>query len=171
MTGECDVVQNVEIVAESALAAQDGAYRYPLGLIDFELRCENLGESATVTFYFDDDYDTSGWTFRKFDDQRVGYRSIFDIVTFGESVVNGSLVTTASYTLTDGGPNDVDGATNGVIDDPAGPATADFGSPPPALAFTGPTDAQNLALAGLLLAIFGIGLQASSRSRTRSTRP
>ena len=166
VSGDCLVVDAFDIVQESELSSQDAVFNYPVGLIDFVLDCGQAGDSVEVTVFYDDDYDTSSWLFRKFDDRQRSYRDISSIATFGDATVGGTTVTTVTYSLTDGGANDVDGLANGTIVDPAGPATSTLGGPPAALAFTGPSAAEKLTLAGLLLVGAGVGLRRASRSRT-----
>ena len=121
-TGGCDVVNEYEVNLERELTKQDPLFSYPVGLNDFTLNCANAGDSASVTFFYDREYDTSVWFFRKFDEFGVAYADISSSLTYGTAVVNGNNVTTATYSLTDGGIHDSDGIQDSVIIDPAGPA-------------------------------------------------
>lgn len=116
--GQCDFINGYEVVAESSLSLQDEKYEYPVGLNDFTLECDNPGESATVTFYYDHVFDVSKWMMRKFDTTMF---ASLENSTIGTADVLGTLVTTISYPLTDGEFLDEDGDANGIIEDPAGP--------------------------------------------------
>jgi hypothetical protein len=117
----CRSITAFNVVAESSLATEDTGYDYPAGLNDFTIDCETPGASTTITIYYDKVYDTSEWVYRKFINNE--YIDITSLVTFSTATINGSPVTTATYTVTDGDPQtDADGTANGTIVDPAGPA-------------------------------------------------
>jgi hypothetical protein len=128
VTGGCDSVRRFNVVKESSLVVQDSGYKYPVGLNNFRLQCSNPGENASITFYYDKVYDTTKWKYKKYDDNGNVYLDITNIVTFGTTNVNGKMVTTATYTVTDGSSMDTDGIANGIINDPAGPAIVNGGS-------------------------------------------
>lgn len=107
----------VSVFAESDLAS-DAGYDYPVGLTDFIIDCLNPGDTANVTIYYDQQYDTSRWVARKY--LNGAYAHITGAV-FGTASVGGHTVTTLAYSVTDGGPLDADGTANGTIVDPAGP--------------------------------------------------
>jgi hypothetical protein len=120
--GGCDFISDVAAYRESDLAAEDASYIYPVGLNGFELVCANPGDSADVTYYYDQVYDTSEWVFRKFDSLGNACSDISDIATYAVVDVNGTDVTTISYTVTDGDPQtDEDGLVDGLVHDPSGP--------------------------------------------------
>ena len=117
----CRSITAFDVVAESTLSTEDTGYDYPAGLNDFTIDCETPGASTTITIYYDTVYDTSDWAYRKFINNE--YIDITSLVTFSTVTINGSPVTTATYTVTDGDPQtDADGVVNGTIVDPAGPA-------------------------------------------------
>jgi len=118
-SGDCAVINEYAVVNESSLDEQDDDYGYPVGLNDFSISCDTAGASATVTAYYDKTYNTDAWGVRKFSDAAF---SAVSGATMGTAEVNGADVSTISYSLTDGGANDEDGAANAVIVDPAGPA-------------------------------------------------
>ncbi len=121
----CVAISKFDVVAENKLSTQDTKYIYPVGLQDFTLQCANFGDSATVKVYYDKQYDTSKWQFRKFNTNTGIFTDISSLITYGVATVNGQSVTTATYTVLDGGSNDDDGVANGIIIDPAGPAVLD----------------------------------------------
>ena len=151
----CTDITELALVSEDA-ANPDPNFSYPVGLFNFTVECENSGEAATVTIFFDDQYDTADWQWRKFDRNDNSYNNVAG-VTFGTATVDGSTVTTATFSLADGGLLDEDGVLNASITDPSGPGVAAFSEVPPALAFTGRTmfatvvSALGLVLAGLVL--------------------
>jgi surface protein len=122
VTGGCQLVTGFDIVKESELQKQDAYFTYPVGLNDFSLKCDSPGQTATVTFYYNKSYDTSTWSYKKYDTNTKEYTDISGKVTYGNKQVAGTDVTTVSYKLTDGGPLDQDGQVNGEIRDPAGTA-------------------------------------------------
>jgi hypothetical protein len=122
VTGGCNIIKQFDVVSEESLPTQDSKFIYPVGLNNFKLQCNNPGEKADVTFYYDAKYDTAKWKYKKYDNNGNIYFDITDMVTYGTANVNGKAVTTVSYTITDGGAIDTDGITNGIIEDPAGPA-------------------------------------------------
>ena len=107
---------------EASLPVQDPLADYPVGLNDFVLDCVSVGASVDLTVFYDQDYDTTGWSYKKFDDSTNSYVDMTSSVTFGTANVGGTTVTTVTYTVTDGGPLDQDGVANGVIEDPSGPS-------------------------------------------------
>jgi len=121
VTQGCQVVTSFDVLRESELASQDQAFRYPVGLNDFSLQCDQPGQTATVTFYYNQTYDTNTWTYKKYNTTGNTYTDISEKVSYGTKQVGGTNVTTAGYQLTDGGPLDQDGQANGSITDPAGP--------------------------------------------------
>ncbi|MDC1205626.1 hypothetical protein N8083_02145, partial [Candidatus Pacebacteria bacterium] len=122
-TNGCTFITENAAVAESSLAAQDGDYDYPLGLIDFRVLCAAAGESSGITLYYTEELDTTGYLYKKYDGDGNVYSDITSSVTYGTANVGGTTVTTASFTVTDGDPaTDEDGIADGVINDPSGPA-------------------------------------------------
>ena len=118
VVGDCDALSNVNIFAESQLSATDAEYDYPVGLFNFSINCLAPGDTTQVTIYYDQVYDVSEWTPRKF--LNGVYEDIPGAV-FGTANIGGTNVTTLSYAVTDGGPLDADGTANGIIVDPVGP--------------------------------------------------
>ena len=101
--------------------SNDVGYDYPLGLQNFTADCGTPGSTADFTIYFDKEYDTSNWMYRKYTPAK-GFFDFNDQVTYGTETVNGKTVTTVSFSVTDGSEFDADGLANGIIVDPVGPA-------------------------------------------------
>ena len=120
----CRLITGYDILSESANATQDQDFDYPVGLMDFALSCSNIGESATIVFYFDKEYDVTDWQWRKYDRTTNQYTTIQSAVVYDVKTVGSEQVTTATYSLTDGANLDDDGTANAVIIDPAGPAVS-----------------------------------------------
>ena len=158
----CLIISGFEVVAESSLSVADPDYDYPVGLNDFVLTCNSPGDSAQVVFYYDQEYDATDWAFKKYDTNGNEYSDITDTVTFGTADVNGTTVTTATYTVTDGGVGDIDGEANGTIVDPAGPAIG-----LDALAETGAASTALLPIAGVAFMSTSIALIYLSRNKFR----
>jgi len=127
-SGTCTFITENAFLAEGTLTTQDPTSDYPVGLIDFQVSCTNPGESSDVTIYYSEQYDTSTWSYKKFDGNGNVYSDITDLVTFGTHTYTtgpetGTTVTTVSFTVTDGDPRtDEDGIADGIINDPSGPA-------------------------------------------------
>ncbi len=121
----CSVINDYQILREGDLPVQDTGYIYPVGLNDFQLRCDYAGGGASIVFYYDKEYDTGDWVYRRYDTTTQKFVDMTAQVFFGTAVVHGKTVTTVSYTVVDGYPEDEDGAINGLIRDPSGPAVRD----------------------------------------------
>ena len=122
-SGECEIITKNSFISENALLVQDPSYDYPVGLVDFEVRCLNPGASTNITIYYTKQYDTSFWKYKKYNSQGKEYSDISSIVTYGTANIGGRLVTTVSFKVKDGDiVTDEDVISNGVIIDPSGPA-------------------------------------------------
>lgn len=126
VTGDCNTITNFAVTSESAQSTLDSRYNYPLGLTDFTLTCATPGGNANVTIYYDKVYSADSYQVRKL--MGSTYSNLVD-ATIGTATVNGSPVTTITYSLTDGGSTDTDSSTNSSITDPIGLGVqAPFGS-------------------------------------------
>ena len=147
--GGCSVINGFNAFEESSNSVLDDSADYPVGLVDFELQCTNPGDSATVQIYYSTTYDTSDWSFKKYDSSNGVYSDITGIVTYTTEVVGSDNVTVANYTVTDGELlTDQDGVVNSVIDDPAGPAVTESES----LVDTGDKVLISVLVGGVLVA-------------------
>ncbi len=128
-SGGCTIITKNSFIAENTLLVQDPSYDYPVGLVDFEVKCTNPGESANITIYYTKQYDTSLWKYKKYNSEGKEYSDISSIVTYGTVNVGSTKVTTVSFSVTDGDSvTDEDGISNGFIIDPSGPAVLTSGS-------------------------------------------
>ena len=119
---DCTFITVHRFVTEESLPTQDSSATYPVGLADFQLRCSAAGQAADVVIYYDKQYDTSEWVWRKYNTTAQTYATVSG-VTFGTATVGGKTVTTARFTVTDGdSATDEDGVADSVINDPSGPA-------------------------------------------------
>jgi len=129
-TGDCSIITENEFIAEGSLIVSDSTSEYPLGLVDFQVECGVPGQSSDIVIYYSQEYDTSGWSYKKFNSSGNAYSDITDLVTFGTHTYTtgpetGNTVTTISFTVTDGDPRtDEDATADGIINDPSGPATS-----------------------------------------------
>jgi hypothetical protein len=125
ISATCNQIGLLNDKTESMMTQQDSGYNYPIGLIDFSLDCALAGDSATVKVYFDAQYATSSWIFRKSDSAGVwstlSPQPIIGTHTFITWPMTGMTVTTATYSQTDGGINDADATADAKIVDPIGP--------------------------------------------------
>ena len=114
-------ISRFNVVSESSLTYQDEEYDYPIGLFDFAISGVAVSSTQTITLFLDQVYDTSNWTWRKYNASSQTYSTITNAI-FSTASVGSDTVTTVSYEITDGGENDTDGLTDGILTDPAGPA-------------------------------------------------
>lgn len=166
-TEGCEQINSFQILGESELGAEDKDYTYELGLWDFEINCMDNGDTASLTFFTDQNYDTSNWQQRKYDET---FKSISEQVTFATASNGEKDVTIVSYDITDGSDLDQDRDADGTIIDPSGPAIqkdADLNVNPDsnaglieALANTGHNAAQYVWIAGLFI-LLGFAAMAS----------
>ncbi len=123
-TGDCVRNDSPSAVAESSLGAQDSGYDYPLGIISFEIECQNAGETATVSLYcFCENTPLAGLVARKYNQDTDTYTTI-DSAVISEVTIDGDRALKMVYDVVDGGSLDEDGLSNGTIVDPVGFAVA-----------------------------------------------
>lgn len=101
-------------------ASKDASFdRVTSDMVGFSMYCRDQGSTATVTLIYDTLLDTSNAVLRQFDTNLNTYKTISG-TSFGTRNVGGKTVTTASYSIADGGPYDLDGIANRIILDPVG---------------------------------------------------
>lgn len=112
-------------VKESGLTAQDGAYSYPLGLVDF---CFS-GADATndITLIFVADLKPNEVAVRKYNPASGQYATISN-ATITETTAGGKHALRVTYTVADNGPLDTD-PDAGEVADPVGLAVLAATSP------------------------------------------
>ncbi len=115
------------VAAETAQANQDGTYSYPAGLMSFTVTCATPGATAKITQYFYGSY-PGATTVRKYNSNTHTY-SVISGAQVGSTTIGGLPVVKAEYFVTDGGALDEDGAANGTIVDPSGPAVLAASAP------------------------------------------
>jgi len=139
---------------ESANAMADLLYQYPLGLTGFTANCGTPGFTAHASLYYFG-ADNVAYIARKYNPITKTYTT-FPGVTTSSVTIGGQAALQATYTITDGGAWDTDGAANGIIVDPIGlsqllnsgsTGTNSSGSP---LANTGTSVASLIGLSSLL---------------------
>lgn len=117
--GTCTDNRELEFIEETGLAAQDSGYDYPLGIVDFSIRClTSSGGTADVSIYFFGDVDVTNLALRKVGDDGISTEISGAVIT--ETTLGGEPAVRVSYSVEDGGELDEDGAENGVIVDPVG---------------------------------------------------
>lgn len=103
-------------VKESALAAQDAGYAYPVGLVDFCFSTPEADNEVILTFVTDKA--AGDVVLRKFDPRTNEYATVTEAV-LTDTTYNGQPAVQAVYTITDNGTLDTD-ADTGEIADPVG---------------------------------------------------
>ncbi len=125
----CEITTD-DLMRESSLTVKDPGYEYENGLFDFAGDCGTPGFTTTIKLYY---YGISkaGLIVRKYNPTTHAFTNLSASygATLTETTIDGSLVTIASYQLTDGGPLDLDGIVNGEFEDPVGLARANVGAP------------------------------------------
>ncbi|MCX6148497.1 MAG: hypothetical protein NTW25_14785 [Candidatus Kapabacteria bacterium] len=115
---------------------------YPANLVKFTIAHSN----ARVKIIYHGITSLTEYSFKKLNSQNILFN--FTKCTFGNEVIDGKTVATATLTLTDGGPEDYDGVVNGSITDPGGPAI---------LASDANIPVWDWRYLSLLVVLFGIG--------------
>lgn len=125
LESDCANNTNVHVDAETT-SGGDVAYRYPAGLLSFRLTGCTEGGDAHITMYYYGDFEADSFDMRKWSGS--SYATIPDAV-FTKTTINDQKVMKIEYTITDGGPFDLDGVVDGSITDPSGPGTTNLGAP------------------------------------------
>ena len=144
---DCKITNGFKVTSESAQAVQDEKFEYPLGLFGFKVLCGTKGATVNVSVLFDKVYDTSKFSYRKYNTTTKQWLNLTTFVAYSTVTVNSKNVTKAEFTLKDGGTGDEDGVENGIIQDPSGPAKD------ASLTTTGSD--MNLMLVGLMTILVG----------------
>jgi N-acetylneuraminic acid mutarotase len=92
-------------------------YSYPLGLTSFTLTTNSIENQ--ITLVFQTDLTPSQVVAQKYNNTSQTYSDIPGAVVT-DTTLNGKHALQLTYTITDGGPLDEDGALNGVVVDPVG---------------------------------------------------
>ena len=138
-----DTVTNASVSAVNpSSVATDGTLNYPAGLTSFQFDT-TLGNTETVTLYYDLPGDASDYQARKYNTTNQTFTDI-DNASIIRTTYQGSSVLTLTYDITDGGVLDQDNEANGTIVDPVGLATTD------GLADTGQNTQAIFAIAGIV---------------------
>ena len=165
-SGGCDVIDNIQYMAEESLSKEDPVHDYLAGLHDFEVSCSVPGGTAQITVVWDREYDVSNWQYFKFDPRDETYSDISNRVTFSTIEVDGITKTTSSYQVVDGGPLDIDGEVNSKIIDPAGPTVMTIIDGPENLIRSGGASyvSQLLFFLGVMSAVLALVLNSGTVS-------
>ena len=125
--GECFDNNDVAIIDETGLGAEDNLFDYPTGIIDFNTGCRTVsGDEATITVYMFG-VDLGAMTLRKIN-STTGVSELVSSYTVDPVMIGGEAALKIEYSVEDGGTLDEDGASNGVIVDPVGLAVAGVSS-------------------------------------------
>ncbi len=163
--GQNCIIQSASTETESSQTSSDSSFNYPHALINFTADCGSAGVTTTVKLYY---YDADGdFILRKYNPNTTNYSNISD-ASIATQTIDSHIVTTASYSVTDGEELDIDNQANGIIVDPVGLAESDDASKNPiasALANTGEA-LYNPVVAGLALIASGASIALYSRRRS-----
>ncbi len=123
----CGILFNVQIGGEAGGGSADVAYDYPAGLVDFVVVGCAPGATATITQYYYGSFNPATFIMRKWASANA-YTTVPG-ATFTTTAIGGQAALKAVYQVTDGSSLDDDGAIDGNISDPAGPAVLALGVP------------------------------------------
>lgn len=107
---------------------KDAAFSYPVGLLSFSLACGTAGTTASITQYYYGSPSSPTMVLRKYNNATHAYSTIPGAI-ISSITLGGKLAVKVTYPITDGGPLDQDGVSNGVIVDPVGIALPSVGAP------------------------------------------
>lgn len=147
VTTGCSENGTVSSIEAKSLSKQDSGKSYPYGLTDFSLNCSR-GDTVNVTKYVFVDDQPSEYVLRKFNDVNDTYRDVPGS-TISSQIVGDTPALVSTYSITDGGDLDDDGAANGIIVDPVGLATTQ------SLAQTG-ENVLAIVLGAMVIGVFGL---------------
>ena len=111
-------ITSISISPESSNTEQDDSYAYQNGLVNFTANCGSPGFESTVNIYYFG-VNKENLIVRKYNANTNTYSTI-STAMLTDQIIDESLVTVATYSITDGGNLDQDGLSNGVIVDPVG---------------------------------------------------
>jgi hypothetical protein len=112
-------LDNGSWIDANSLKADTGFTPLKDTMTQFNIYCPTPGMTVPVTLIFDKVYNENGAVVRYFNTTSHAYSTIPGS-TFTTKTINGTPETVATYSLTDGGPYDGDGAANEIIQDPVG---------------------------------------------------
>lgn len=115
------MIQSVLVGAESRNEVQDPGAAYPLGLMDFTVKCEFAGQTVPIAQYYYAKTDTDELVMRKYNAAQQTYKGL-PVATIDQISIKDNPVVKARYSIVEGGQLDEDGLMNKVIVDPSGPA-------------------------------------------------
>lgn len=119
---DCRYISKFENISENNLSTKDPLNRsYPLWLWNINIECINPWDTAYISIYLDNLYDTSGWGYRKYNETTNVYKDISNIITYTTELVWTKNVTVVNYNITDWWELDDDWVANRYIVDPAWP--------------------------------------------------
>lgn len=124
-TPEGTIISCHSAVKESALTVKDGAYSYPLGLVDF---CFSGAEASNqVSILFVTNLKPNEVTVRKYNPSNQSYATITD-ANVSQTTYEGNAALLVTYNIVDNGPLDTDPDT-GEVADPVGLGIKELSSP------------------------------------------
>jgi photosystem II stability/assembly factor-like uncharacterized protein len=147
-------------VKESDLTAQDGAYTYPVGLVDFCFSGADTSNAITLTFVTD--LKPGDVAVRKYNPTTKTFATV-TAANVTETTYNSQHALQVTYTIADNGPLDTDPAT-GEVSDPVGLAVLNS-TTPTTLTDTGVEIARTATYSAAIIA--GASFVALKRSKIR----
>ncbi len=111
----CTLGNGASTNAQSTVANSN--YVSLTNLAGFSVYCKNPHTSVAVTVIYDKQYSNPQLHF--YNTNTATYSTVSG-ATFATQTIGGTARTTVTYSLTDGGPLDLDGTANGIIIDPIG---------------------------------------------------
>lgn len=169
LSNEDCVITDMAMRNEETLGQDDPDFEYSDGMVHFEADCGEDGVEVVVKlFYYD--VEDGDYIVRKYSALSESFGPI-DSATIVQDEIDERNVTTAFYTVVDGGEFDDDGEENGSIVDPAGLASAatvtdvDVVPTDDALAETG--DGLNIIFLTAAMSLIGLSAFVAFLSRKK----
>lgn len=140
-------------VKASSLTSKDGAYSYPLGLVDFCF--SGASESNAISLVFVTDLKPSQVAVRKYNPTTKAYATISE-ATVTETSYGGNHALQVTYAIVDNGPLDTD-ADAGEVADPVGLAVLNASAPN-----TGTASSLKNTQASLITLVTGVAIASGA---------
>lgn len=118
---ESCIIQSVLVGAESRNEVQDQNAAYPLGLMNFTVKCESAGQTVPIKQYYYTKTNADDLVMRKYNAAMQTYQDLPSATLYQTSIKDKDVVK-GQYSIVEGGDLDEDGLTNKIIVDPSGPA-------------------------------------------------
>jgi hypothetical protein len=116
------IIPTFNVLNEANLTVKDQLVDYPVWLNKFSINCSQTWSTASVSVYYYWIYDTSEWSYKKYNTINHTYTDMSSIVRYYKNYSWWAEATVVNYEITDWWIYDEDWVANWVIVDPSGPS-------------------------------------------------